>query len=236
MHSEFANKKVSWFSSDSQDQYLSNLKDSKKKKLLEEFEWTDSNVTYTFNSHGFRSDEFVNNNNSLMILGASIVIGTGVSDDDVWTKIVADKLGMQHYNLGISGGSNDSSFRLGNHYIPQLLPKIVLFVSSYPWRLDVINDDEFFTFINMDYHTPNKYKPFFKDWISNEENGELNYLKNKLGIMHLCNMHGSKFIEIDGHHIYSMSKHTKGRDLIHPGVLGHRTISDYILDKIGDAG
>lgn len=236
MHSGLASKRVPWFSSDSKEQYLSNLKDTAKKKLLEEFGWSDTNVSYTFNSHGFRSDEFAEDTNSLMILGASIVIGTGVSDEQVWTKIVSDTLGMKNYNLGISGGSNDSSFRIGNHYIPLLMPKVVLFVNSYPWRMDVIQDDEFFTFINMDYHTPNKYKPFFKDWISHEENGELNYLKNKLGIMYLCSQHGSKFIEIDGHEIYTMSKHTLGRDLIHPGVLGHRTIANHVLDKIGDAG
>lgn len=231
-HSNVSGKTVDWFCTDNQSWYEKNLNDPNKRELLEKFGWIDQPVNYSFNSHGFRADEFDNLNESVLFLGASIVVGTGVSDGHVWTSLVADELNLANYNLGVSGGSNDTSFRLGNHYIPQLKPAIVVYVNSYTWRVDLITDEKFYTFNDMEYSTPKEYRNFYKAWISHPENGDLNYLKNKYGLMQICNINQVKLIEIDGHEIYKMSKHTLGRDLIHPGVLGHRLIADYVCEQL----
>ena len=227
-HSHLSEQSVEWFCVDSEHLYQKNLKDPARRKILEDFGWIDTSIQYTFNSHGFRGDEFDLNKKSIMFLGASIVIGTALPYDDCWTTLVSKQHNMLNYNLGISGGSNDSSFRLGSHYIPITKPSMVIFVKAYPWRLDLITDHKFYTFYDMEYSTPKEYRPFYKEWISYPENAELNYLKNKLALLEICNEHDIPMVEIDGYEIYKLAKHSFGRDAMHPGVEGHKIIADYV--------
>lgn len=231
-HSEYESATHEWFCTDSKFNHDKNLQDPSKRLLLEQHGWLENPVRYSFNSHGFRSDEFDSSRSAVLFLGASIVVGTGVSDEHVWTTLVSQRLDCSNYNLGISGGSNDSSFRIGQHYIPQLSPKLVIFVSSYKWRTDLIVEDRVLTFMDPEISTPKPYQAFYKEWIRCPENGELNYLKNKYALHQLCESLNIPIIEIDGHEVYSMAKHSKGRDLVHPGIEGHKLIADYIFEKV----
>lgn len=231
-NSHIVNYTMDWFCIDSSYTYEQNLKDSTKRKILEDNNWINSKIQYTFNSHGFRCDEFEVDSPSVMCLGASIVLGTAVPYENTWPYLLQQKHKKLNYNLGISGGSNDTSFRIGNHYIPLLKPDLVIFVSTYNWRLDLITDDKFHTFWDMEHSTPKEYRPFYKEWIMSAENGQLNYLKNKFALFELCYQEKVPIIEIDGDEIYKMSKHTFGRDAMHPGIEGHKIIASYISDKL----
>lgn len=231
-HSHLSNKTIDWFCVDSQELYQKNLSDPAKRKILEDFDWVDASIDYTFNSHGFRGDEFDTSKKSIMFLGASIVIGTALPYKFCWTTLIAERFGRLNYNLGISGGSNDTSFRLGSHYIPHVKPDLVVFVSAYPWRLDLITEQKFYTFYDMEYSTPSEYRPFYKEWISHPENAEQNYLKNKFALFEICCQQNIPIVEIDGYELYKMSKHTFARDAMHPGIEGHKIIASYVEDKI----
>lgn len=225
-----------WFGTDTEERYRDNLKT--QRKLLEEYGWIDSDFTYSFNSHGFRTDEFdvAISNPSVVFLGASITMGTGVPIECTWADKISKELKLHHCNLGISGGSNDSAFRVANHYIPAIKPKLVIFVSGYPNRLDLITDQKVFTFVpSMDNALP-EHAEFYKDWIIHEENGKLNYLKNRYAVLHLCSNLDIPVIELEDHVLFKLGISSRGRDLLHPGIEGNAKIADYVLEKLGDAG
>lgn len=231
-----ASSTTKWFGTDTEDRYNDNLKS--RRSLLDQYGWIDSDFTYTFNSHGFRTDEFDRaiNNPSIVFLGASIAMGTGVPIECTWADKISKELNLHHCNLGISGGSNDSAFRVANHYIPVIKPKLVIFVSGYPNRLDLITDRKVFTFVpSMDNASP-EHAEFYKDWIIHDENGQLNYLKNRYAVLHLCSNLNIPVIELEDHILFKLGTSSLGRDLLHPGVEGNAKIADYVLEKLGDAG
>jgi hypothetical protein len=231
-HSHLAGKTVDWFCIDTKYVHEENLKNPARRKILEDNNWINTKVEYSFNSHGFRSDEFVPDAPAIMCLGASIVLGTAVPYENTWPFLLQKKHNMLNYNLGISGGSNDTAFRIGSHYIPQLKPNLAIFVNTYTWRLDLITDEKFHTFYDMRHSCPEKYRPYYKEWILTLENGELNYLKNKLALFEICHQEKIPIVEIDGDKIYKMAQHTFGRDTMHPGIEGHEIIAAYIAEQL----
>ena len=77
---------------------------------------TPNSVTYTYNSHGFRTTEFDDNPVGLA-LGCSFTEGTGVPVQASWPEVLARLVNFSVKNLGVSGCSLDTCFRLLNHYI-----------------------------------------------------------------------------------------------------------------------
>lgn len=217
---------------DNEERYQSNLNETESRAKLAGSGWIDNSFSYTFNSHGFRSEEFDGVGPSIMFLGASIVLGTGCPYEYTWPYLVSKELKLTNYNLGISGGSNDSSFRIAKHYLPHLKPDIIIYVNSYNWRLDLVTDHRIFTFWNIDYNTPKMYKPFYKEWLRCPENADLNYLKNTYALYELADQYSIPIVEIDGYELHLMSKHTYGRDIMHPGLDGHEIIANFVLSKI----
>ncbi len=76
----------------------------------------DQTLQKEINSFGFRSDEFVKTHNDkhVLFLGCSYTWGTGLYIDEVWSKIVYDKIKTKEktsgfFNLGIPGDSIYSS-------------------------------------------------------------------------------------------------------------------------------
>lgn len=237
-HSYMQNQEVEWFSSDAERRFKDMMAIPDKRALLEENGWDKNKFTYKFNSHGFRADEFVEED-SIVFLGPSVVFGTGVPNEVTWPYLVSQQLLLRNFNLGISGGSNDSSFRLGAHYIPQLKPKYVIFVTSYTDRLDIITSEHVRTLLHNDWNLPNRYKEFYKDWIINDENGQLNLQKNLYAIRHICQANDVVLIEVDGDTMWNRPEEPTGnisRDLAHPGVEMHRSIADKILEMVTVVG
>ena len=236
------NQEVEWLGTDSERRFKDMMSIPDKRALLEQNGWDKKSFTYKFNSHGFRADEFTPDD-SIVFLGPSIVFGTGVSNDAIWPTIVSHQLGLKNFNLGISGGSNDTSFRLAAHYIPQLKPKYVVFVAAFSDRLDIITSDHVRTMLHNKWNLPNRYKEFYKDWIINEENGILNLQKNLYAVRHICQTHNAILLETDADTIWTPTLDTNGdpvgdlgRDLVHPGFEVHRSAADAILKMVTVGG
>lgn len=237
-HSHLSNQEVEWFSTDSEVFFKEAMANPVKRKLIENNGWTNSSFTYKFNSHGFRSDEFTSED-SIMFLGASVVLGTGVPKEITWTHLVSQSLGLHSCNLGISGGSNDTSFRLGAHYIPQIKPKCVVHMTSYADRVDLITEENIYTMLHNGFYLPDHYQRFYRDWITTEENGLLNLQKNIYAIRYVCQMHGIKLIEVDGSELWPWPPRPDkdlSRDLYHPGVNSNKEIADKILELVTVGG
>jgi len=133
-----AGQEVNWLDTDSAEQYSANYNDTNKRKLLEKLRWTKHNITYTFNSNGFRAPEFKKNEPNIVFLGCSFTVGIGLNISDTFSHNVSQSLGLQNYNLGKGGGSNKTAFRVGHHWIPKLKPKIVVLMSPEITRSEII--------------------------------------------------------------------------------------------------
>jgi hypothetical protein len=216
-----ANQEVSWFRMDSKERYQKNLKT--KKTLLEKYNWIDQKFTYRFNSDGFRCENFEEEKNCIVFLGCSHTMGTGLPIETVWTTLVAKKLGLTCYNLGIGGGSNDTAFRLGYHYIPKLKPKIVVMLSPSYDRFEMFDKTQ-----GLIQYGPWKVDLFYKKWSLCTENSILNKLKNKLALNYICNLASVKFLYININE-YNNQDNDLARDLAHYGINSHKKFSEHVL-------
>jgi hypothetical protein len=231
-YSEYKNKELFWLGSDLSDVYFNNVKTNRSQ--LNEYDWLGKVFTYKFNSHGFRSDEF-SHEDSVMFLGCSFTVGIGLPLEDTWAYQVAEKLNLKRFNLAIGGSGPDTAFRLANHYIPQIKPKLVVFLNPPEGRFTLINDNyNFFEFSinileNSIFACPPIFRKYYEHWISLEENITLNSIKHKLAIQALCQEHDIKFVYIDSSELKFLDL---ARDLNHAGIHSNKILAEIILNKI----
>lgn len=221
-----------WCPIDSKEIWDQNRKSSSNVELLDKLNWNEDSISYAFNSHGFRSDEF--SGDGIVFLGCSLTAGIGMDLERTWTQIVSTTLGLKNWNLGQGGGSNDTCFRLGNHWIPLLKPKIVCMLSPSKYRLEIVTPERPETYLpNSDRSHKQK---LYRDWLSTDVNGKLNATKNIRALQFLCNEHRIPFhyMTIDEALANGGSTHTDdwARDLIHPGSMWNKEIANKFLDIV----
>lgn len=109
------------------------------------------NISYRFNSSGYRCSEFNDpqlNNNTLKIvsLGASEVFGCGLPEEQTFASVFSKLIEKNsqrptlNWNLGIPGTSSDSISRVLFSVLPVLKPDIVLIIFPFASRREYIND------------------------------------------------------------------------------------------------
>lgn len=233
-NSHLANRTKMWSSRDSEDVYQKNLRDPQQRQLLASNGWIDNFFTYTYNSHGFRCDEFDPNADAFVALGCSFTEGVGLPQEQTWPAILAQQLGTSYWNLGVGGGSADMCFRLANHYLAWLRPKFVVLLCPTPARLEYYGDSSWCNLQATQVHSyPNDI--FLRQWFLNDVNSELNNQKNILAIQALC-----RNLDIEYYWCSTDSwiagkddsvPLTWARDLAHNGVTAHR----FFVKKIRSA-
>lgn len=229
IYSEYASQTVDWIWGDTQDAYEKNLQS--RKHLLEKYNWLDNKVTYTFNSNGFRCEEFVDSP-SVLFLGCSFTLGLGVNTEQTWPQLVADKLNLKCFNLGQAGGSNDTTFRLGQYWINKLIPKVVVLLTPSDSRFELIEPDMIHFLTPIRFHE-DRFTPWHSAWLSSSVNTSMNALKNALALEHICNTLNIKFVKQDASHLKNLDF---ARDLSHPGVKAHKQLASNILDLVSRTG
>ena len=224
-YSHLANQTLEWLPMDTKSRYDYNH--SKNFDLLSKNNWLNRSFSYSFNSHGFRCDEFAQTDN-IVFLGCSYTCGIGLPYDETWTYKVAKNLGYANYNLGIGGTSLNTAFRLGHIYIPALKPKIVILLEPDQHRLEILNLQGYYDLL------PNctgylGIDDFYKIWISNDLNSHMNRLKNVLALEHICLINNAKFYSFQ---IDEIDVIDKARDLGHAGTQSNSNFADYVLKKM----
>lgn len=224
---EYYGNVLSWFGTDTHDMYHRNLKYNFEE--IKSLGYFNSDITYKINSCGFRCEEF-KECDSVVFLGCSHTLGVGLHLEDTWSYIVSNQLNLVNYNLSITGGSNDSAFRVAQYYIPKIQPKIVIMLSPSNCRKEVINEH------NQTHHyliSEDKINNnlLWAEWLSNSLNFSLNQQKNILAIEKICNDYSIKFYCFDSEKDFSYPD--KARDLLHSGRLGNMKFSQKVLNTIG---
>lgn len=221
-YSWLANQTINWLPSDDEGSYINHLKTHNQ--LLQDNNWIDKKFTYKFNSHGFRCNEFTTEPN-VMFLGCSHTFGMGVPIENTWTYLVSQELKLNMTNLGVAGAGTDTAFRLANHYISQLQPKIVIYLQPQDSRFCLFRKNDFLEF-NSWHTNKDLYADFYTDWAINEENLKLHGLKHKLAIEAICNQNNIKLITLTTDHFALIDF---ARDLAHHGVKSSKRFSEKVL-------
>jgi hypothetical protein len=249
-----ANQTSNWNIMDSKDIFEINLK-----KYPEEMNfWKSYQMNYSFNSDGYRSQEFVSGGG--MFLGCSFTLAEGVGVDDRWSKLVASSLNIAENNFGVSGASGDTCFRLMNYWLPKLNPSHVFILYPYKHRREEFKNDKLYQLFPKIYNLfPTRYSDseifniFSKDkgvrdnydkdliehhlnsWLSSDENIEINYIKNIMSMQHLCTKNNTKFVCINVDDINdTLQTMDKARDAMHPGIEAHKYIASLFLEKMSE--
>ena len=222
-YKEYANSKLQWLPSDTEELFIKNKKE--KLQELRSNGWLNTEIEYSFNSYGFRSEEF-STSPSILYLGCSFTVGIGLRVEHSWPYLVSTAMNLKCFNLGIGASSNDTALRLANYYINELKPKIVILLSPFFLRYETMQRQKDGTILCIDHSINDKTT---SDQITCEENGRLNKIKNKLAIQTIAENSNSKFFCYDTEAFPMIDR---ARDLQHPGIRSNKSFANIVLNQL----
>lgn len=241
-----ANKTMRWMIMDSKERF--ELHSQKYPEKMQS--WENYDLLYNFNSHGFRSSEFIID--GCLFFGCSYTFGEGIQEKDRWTNIISTKLGLPCNNMGVNGAAGDTCFRLANYWIPKLTPKHVFILYPFKHRKEEFKNNkiyqmspppppnkfDFLELIMKSDSFKNNYDvdlmKYYKNiWLASSENVEINFLKNILSLENICQKYNSKLTIISVDDIDNdLNQFDLARDLAHPGIQANKYIANLFLEKM----
>ncbi len=218
-----------WYHSDSEEHYLDNVK-NQKDALIDNGWYENFSITYQLDSQGFRNPPDSQIDGSILTLGCSHTLGTGLNRELIWPHLVAGELGKNYYNAAVSGSSTDTAFRILEYLLQHNKPIGVLLFApdSNRWEL-LTNGGAWFNY------SPQKYDMFdkvFNHMHIDEERNRLNYTKNILAMHKLCDDRGIPFVYAerkDVPYVYDFA-----RDLQHAGPRWQREVADIMIQRLSE--
>lgn len=142
------------------------------------------NVSYNYNSRGFRDSEWPNAidelQNAIWCLGDSFTVGIGSPLEHTWVNILQKKTGIRCINVSMNGASNDWIYRKTCKILEDIKPKIIVIHWSFDTRCE--SDDTSLSDEDRRIHLDNniektdmllnKFINFYNS-IDNKKNGSL---------------------------------------------------------------
>ena len=209
---EKASQTFGWSGSDQLQLWQSNMK--KYPQFFKDNGWDmEDAIEYQYNSHGFRCREFTDEP-CYIVLGCSFIEGVGLPVHQTVPYILSYLLNSPVMNLGVGGASNDTCFRILDHYIDKLNVLGVFFLSTFTDRCELIIDDIPIVYTPMS--APNQRDHIYLRWLMSAANAENNRKKNLYAMRHLCSSNGVKLVECDVNDELFTTTIGKARDMMHP--------------------
>jgi len=212
------NQTVYFNGADYKEWWENNLKDPDNYKFFEENGWLDEHaISYTFNTHGFRCEEF-DPRPSWLALGCSFTEGVGLAIGDVWPTLLAAQTKSYMWNLGVGSSALDTCFRILDYYIDKLTVRGVFLLQPPHHRFELFIDGK------VQMYLPNNDKihdSIFKSWYSDENNAKFNAQKNILAMKKICDDRKIRFITRPSTELSSGRPYCRARDLMHHGKDDH---------------
>jgi hypothetical protein len=229
---QYANTTLNWCSTDSEQEFEKNLKNTQQYELLDKNGWIDRNIEYSFNSYGFRSREIDTANPGFAVLGCSFTSGIGLPVDDLWPVRLSKKLSIPVDNLGVQGASNGLMFRIAHYWLPKVKPKFVILQQTFKERFEII-DQRNTSIMLMPGHA---FRPAihaqFKDWWYTDANSIVDQQRNEFAIRHVCQQLEIPVIVIDVDKFINLQRGDKARDLQHAGSQTHNQASENFFKQL----
>lgn len=210
---QFSGQTVAWKGADSFELYQINIQDADRLARLQHWGWNQSNcITYRYNSEGFRTEEFDSRPCGLAF-GCSFTEGVGVREQDTWPSRLTERSGLWFWNLGIGGAALDTIYRLFEHYIELLRPKIVVVCHPPQARCEYAVNDHVIRTVGVNSPEVNDhiFANFFKHYFLRDLNSEINWEKNLRLLEYIAQARGLPLIHAP------MESDCEARDLQHPG-------------------
>lgn len=213
-----AGKTLHWSGSDNEDQFRKNIKDESIRQYLSNNGWLDPySITYKYNSQGFRSEEFTLQP-AYVALGCSFTEGVGLPLASTWPSLLAEKIDHTVWNLGISGCSINTCYRVLEHHIDLLNIVGVCLLEPPDARIDVEVNGIWIT-VRQDNATD-----FYKSWAIDDKKVQENRINTIELMKEICNKHNIGFYNFPS--MGSGIPNDLARDMLHNGKLSHQSISD----------
>jgi len=196
--------KVKWtVSTDTEENYKANIANGKDPLLT----FKPGEIDYSYNSHGYRSDEF-KRYGEILYAGCSFTEGEGLPQDLIWTsqlnKLIEKEFDMElgYYNIGRGGlGVGGITRRIyGAFEVLKLKPKVLCVLMPSIFRQEVYPENFVKALAPTDYipsvPTPSgspAIRDFFKHYTQTFRLSNLinDFYKNLLFINALCKAHGT---------------------------------------------
>lgn len=233
-----ANQEFDFMPTDTKENFEKLCEVEEYREYFRNFGWLEPKaITYKLNSHGFRSEEFLPDQDCIVALGCSFTVGIGLPIESVWPSLVGQALGKKVYNLAWGGNSADTCFRMAEYWIPALKPKAVFMLAPPKARFELLLDSkmqpyEIFMPSNEVSFGHDRYGEFLKHWFSNDDNVNINHKKNKLAVQALCDNLNipCQIYNADEHMAWSREEVGYARDRMHAGPKGHKLLAERMLD------
>ena len=226
-----------WMHSDNQDSYQRMMADPVHRAYFAKQGWDQPNsITYNINSEGFRGSDFDTTKPGMIALGCSFTFGTGLPIRDIWPTLVAHDLGLECWNLAWPGSAADTCFRLAEYWIPRLQPSLVCMLTPPRDRFELITGLKNLpveVFMSMsESQLFSSADIYLKHWFAASDNAYVNQRKNTLAIQALCTQLQIPFVVKHADQEMSSSREQLeyARDYMHAGPLGHRLLTEKILN------
>lgn len=229
-YSRMAGKTYYWDTSDSQEKYREHIQNPDTCRMLQQLGYIDNHIEYSFNQDGFRTSEF-DHQYDIVCFGCSFTMGTGVAYQHTWPAQLEQITGLTCANLGHSGSSNDTVFRMADYYLEKLRPRYAVWLQTDSHRIELLDDGPNISLNIISTHKkhPCEHDYFMKVWFSSESNHYINQRKNTLAFEKICDNLGIKSIIILRNQVPCVDL---ARDLMHPGEKSYKKLAEEISQLI----
>lgn len=225
-----ANTTSFWAPFDTEERWHINMRDTSTRNLLTKLGYADPTaITYTYNSHGFRDEEF-DNRSCGIAFGCSFTHGTGIKQNQTWPCVLGNLLDTHVWNLGIGGASLDTVFRISEYYINLLEPEFVSLLIPPSTRFEYYEYNRYAIATLHDYNESDN-KHFFKQWFANQENTQNHQHKNLLALEKVCDKYGIEFVSLCPLDDWP-NKNSRARDLAHPDAESNSVIAEQFANLL----
>lgn len=189
--------------------------------------WSRESFSYKYNSHGFRSREFIfeEGRPKILTFGCSHTLGVGIPFEDTWCEELGRKLPNHTvYNAGLGGATADTVARLVTQMVPIISPDIVAILWPSMYRFEIYSNgyDKTGTRFMGPWDSDSETRLQFED-----NNSYNNFTKNKLIVSLMQKLHHFVYLSMDVDYVieqYSGIKWPKARDNAHFGPEWHKEI------------
>jgi hypothetical protein len=216
---QYASTTQLWHRSDSESRYKQNCSDPERLRRLQRHGWYECHdLVYSFNSQGFRDDEF-DQRPAALALGCSFTQGEGIKVDQCWPRQLGNLLQKKVWNLGIGGTSLDTCYRLLEYWINHLNVDSV-FCAVPPINRYEVCHNGWQSFVPMDQggaEVPDWLKGYHKNYLSCDPNSQLNRSKNIRAMRDICTQHNVPFYFDYLDNYFAFPSSVSARDLMHQG-------------------
>jgi len=225
---QYRSQIIKWSGMDHQKAFEQHVKDPTLRAQLEELGYLDPDcISYSFNSHGFRDDEFTNDL-AVMALGCSFTEGVGVAQYATWPRQLSNMMGMRVWNLGVGGSSSDTAYRLAEYWLDHLNIKYVAMLVPNIDRFEVWHDGRPHVIMHSSYQNFD-ISEYNKIYWTNSENGQINQNKNLCAIKQLCN---ERQIPFRFQFKDKWNNVDFGRDLSHWGPESNQLVAEKMYNSL----